>query len=65
MISHEIENATRYFDRLFNDINLYLYIFSSDSRLGIQKKEEITRENAVPGLLSLILLVDWSTIGLL
>lgn len=63
MISHEIENATRYFDRLFNDINLYL--FSSDSRLGIQKKEEITRENAVPGLLSLILLVDWSTIGLL
>ena len=63
MISHEIENATRYFDRLFNDINLYL--FSSDSRLGIQKKEEIMRENAVPGLLSLILLVDWSTIGLL
>ena len=63
MISHEIENATGYFDPLFNDINLYL--FSSDSRLGIQKKEEITRENAVPGLLSLILLVDWSTIGLL
>ena len=63
MISHEIENATKFFTVYLMILNLYL--FSSDSRLGIQKKEEITRENAVPGLLSLILLVDWSTIGLL